>query len=79
MKEGYPRSIVVFYDEKGKQHEFSDNPENCIVVKLKQEYYSPPMVYRYGEEIVIPREIAEHIECEVLGEWIELRDKKKKK
>lgn len=79
MKEETPsKSIVIFFDKKGKRYEFSNNPENCVVVKLKQEYYNPPIAYRDGEVIVIPREIAERIECEVLGEWIELRDKKNK-
>lgn len=68
-----PKSIMVFYDKNGQRHEYSNEPENCVVVKLNQEFYSPFDLYHLGQEIVIPKEVAQRINCTILGEWTERR------
>jgi len=66
---GKPKSTFVFYDKEGRRHEFSDETENCVVVRLEQDFYSPPILYHPGEEIVVPKEVAELIKCKILRKW----------
>jgi len=57
--------VFVFYDRNGRRYEFSNKPENCVAVKLRTYFWSGKQ-YKPGDVIVVPREVAEKIDCEVL-------------
>jgi len=61
----------IQYDKLGNRNEYSDLPENEVIVKLKESYYSFPIQYHIGDEIVIPREVALQINCEIIKHYEE--------
>ena len=64
-----PQEIFVFYDKNGKRWEFSDSPENAVVVRLEEPFWAAFAQYMPGDEIVIPVEVAKRIKCKILEEW----------
>ena len=64
-----PQEIFVFYDKNGKRGEFSDSPENAVVVRLEEPFRESFAQYMPGDEIVIPVEVAKRIKCKILEEW----------
>lgn len=69
-----PRAIVVFYDEFGKRYEFPDGSDNLVEVRLNGYFRGDFKLYKPGDVIVIPREIAKRIDCEVLRKWKSKRE-----
>jgi len=63
------QEIFVLYDDKGKRWEFSDSPENAVVVRLEEPFRESSAQYMPGDEIVIPVEIAKRIKCKILRRW----------
>lgn len=61
----------VHCDKLGNQTEYSDSSENDVIVKLKEPYYSFPIQYQIGDEIVLPIEVAQRIKCEIKGNYME--------
>ena len=57
----------VHYDKSGKRYEYKDDDE--VIVILKEPYYSFPIQYRIGDEIVIPIDVAKSISCEIIRKF----------
>ena len=48
-----PQEIFALYDDKGKRWEFSDSPENAVVVRLEEPFWAA----------------AKRIKCKILRKW----------
>ncbi len=60
--------VFVHYDKLGNRHEYLGMPENEVLVRLKEPYYSFPIQYQIGDEIIVPIEVAQQIDCIILDE-----------